>query len=153
MLRESWRLLMIRALLRLVLVVIVLAAVAAFFLGYRISGPHSAQTTEPTVGTSGTAPKIDTGRARETGAAIGEKLAAGANEAERVMADAALTTKIKSKMALDDTVKAANVNVDTANGVVTLRGTVHSEAEHAKAVELARDTRGVTSVLDHLTIR
>jgi hypothetical protein len=143
---------MIRALLRLVLVVIVLAAAAAFFLGYRISGPQSAQT-DRSIGTTGTMPKIDTGRAREAGAAIGEKLAAGANEAERALADVALTSKIKSKMALDDTVKAANVNVDTANGVVTLRGTVHSEAEHTKAVTLARETQGVSSVVDHLAVR
>jgi hypothetical protein len=144
---------MIRALLRVVLVVIVLVGVAAFLLGYRISGPGFGRPAERPVGTSGTLPKLDTDRAREAGAAIGEKVAAGANEAERALSDAGLTGKIKSKMALDDTVRARSIDVTTSNGVVTLSGTVGSEAEHAKAVQLAKDTQGVKSVVDHLRIR
>ena len=105
------------------------------------------------VPTTGTTPEIDTSRARETGAKIGEKVAAGANQAEHALENAALTAKIKSKMALDDSVKALDINVDTANNVVTLTGTVHSEAERTRAVQLARETAGVTSVNDRLTIR
>ena len=140
---------MIRALLRLVIVLIVLAVIGAFFLGYRI-GPHGIQqTSERAVGTSG----IDTTRARETGAAIGEKVAVGASEAERALSDTALTAKIKSKMALDDSVKASSIDVHTSNGVVTLTGRVRSEAEHTRAVQLARETQGVSSVTDQLTLR
>ena len=69
------------------------------------------------------------------------------------MAEAgALTAKIKAKMALDDRVKAAKIDVDTAGSVVTLSGRVGSEAERARAVQLARETDGVTSVVDELTI-
>ncbi len=143
---------MVRALLRLTLVVIVVLAALAFFMGYRlgddgISGPDNA------VGTTGAIPKVDTDRARETGAAIGEKVATGANQAERALESGAVTAKIKSKMALDDTVKALGIDVDTANGVVTLTGTVHSQAERTRAVQLARETAGVTSVNDRLTVR
>jgi hyperosmotically inducible protein len=144
---------MIRALLRTVLIVIVLVAVAAFFLGYRLNGTRVVGPADRPVGTSGTAPKIDTERAREAGAAIGEKVAAGANEAERVLTDAGRTAKIKSKMALDDTVKARTIDVTTSNGIVTLTGTVGSEAERAKAVQLAKETQGVTLVVDHLRVR
>jgi hyperosmotically inducible protein len=56
-------------------------------------------------------------------------------------------------MALDDTVKALAIDVDTNGSVVTLTGAVHSEAERAKAVQLARDTDGVTSVNDKLVVR
>jgi hypothetical protein len=144
---------MIRALLRLVVVVVVLAAVAAFFLGYRIGPRGVEQPGERPVGTTGAPVRIDTERARATGAAIGAKVAAGANEAERALAETALTAKIKSKMALDDSVKASSIDVHTTNGVVTLTGTVRSEAERTRAVQLARETQGVTSVTDRLTIR
>lgn len=140
---------MFRALLRLVLVVVIIAAAAAFFLGYRLGGddvetPVSAKA--PTV-------SVDTDKARATGAAIGEKVATGAARAENALAEGSLTAKIKAKMALDDTVKALAIDVDTNGSVVTLTGAVHSEAERAKAVQLARDTEGVTSVNDKLVVR
>lgn len=138
---------MLRALLKLVLVVLILAAVAAFFLGYRmadgrIEAPVSAR-----------APAVDTEKARETGAAIGEKVATGALHAEQALNEGSLTAKIKAKMALDDTVRALAIDVDTNGTVVTLTGTVHSEAERTKAVQLARETEGITSVVDRLEMR
>ena len=45
------------------------------------------------------------------------------------------------------------VDVDTVGTVVTLTGTVRSEAERAKAVQLARGTAGVTVVNDRLIVR
>jgi hyperosmotically inducible protein len=63
---------------------------------------------------------------------------------------AALTAKIKSKMALDDSVKAHNINVDTNGTVVTLTGTVQSDQERERAVRLAKETAGVTQVVDRL---
>ena len=138
---------MFRALLRLALVVVIVAAAAAFFLGYRFAG---GRIEEPL---SARVPQVDTTRARATGAAIGEKVATGTVEAEKALNEAALTAKIKAKMALDDTVKALSINVDTRGSVVTLTGTVHSQAERDKAVQLARETAGVTSVTDQLAIR
>ncbi|MBI3050425.1 MAG: BON domain-containing protein [Acidobacteria bacterium] len=55
-------------------------------------------------------------------------------------------------MALDDLVRARNIDVDTSDGVVTLRGSVESAAERERAVQLARETDGVTSVTDQLTV-
>ena len=144
---------MFRALLRLVLIVIVIAAAAAFFMGYRIGDHRNDTTSERPIATTGTSPSIDTTRARETGAAIGEKVADGANRAESVLEDGALIAKIKSKMALDDSVKALDINVDSHSGVVTLRGTVHSQAEKTRALQLARETSGVKSVDDRLVLR
>jgi len=140
--------------LRVVIVLVLVAAAAAFFMGYRWDGRRVVGPSGRPVATSGrTIPDIDTQKIRERGAEIGEKVAVGANRAEKAVADGTLTAKIKSKMALDDTVKAAGVNVDTTNGVVTLRGTVHSEAERTRALQLARETTGVTSVVDKLTVR
>jgi osmotically-inducible protein OsmY len=141
---------MVRTLFRLLLIVVVLVALGAFFMGYRWGTPDVEPASERPVGTSGA---IDTSRARETGAEIGEKVAVGAEKAERTLEDAQLTAKIKSKMALDDRVSALNIDVDTDAGIVTLSGTVRSTAEHDRAVQLARETEGVKRVVDSLTVR
>lgn len=151
---------MIRALLRLALVVVIVAAAVAFFLGYRVAGGRIVAPA-PVAGTSGHTDRetgrtdrvIDTERARERGSEIGEKAAEAGNRASEALSDAGLTTKIKSKMALDDTVKAMDIHVSTTDGNVTLSGRVHSEQEHRRALALARETRGVKSVVDRLEIR
>jgi hyperosmotically inducible protein len=66
--------------------------------------------------------------------------------------DAGITSAVKSKMAADNTVKASEINVDTHNHVVTLNGSVGSTAEKERAVTIARDTKGVNSVVDDLTV-
>lgn len=66
--------------------------------------------------------------------------------------DAGITTNVKSKLAADDTVKAYQINVDTANGVVTLTGTVENPAAKEQAVIIARQTNGVTNVVDQITV-
>jgi osmotically-inducible protein OsmY len=139
---------MIRALFRLVLVVVILAAAAAFFLGYRI-GDDGVETPV----SARQSPTIDTAKAREAGAKVGETVAAGAAQAQQSLSDGALTAKIKAKMALDDTINATSIDIDTNGTVVTLTGTVRSETERTKAVQMARDTAGVTQVVDRLAVR
>ncbi len=139
---------MIGALLKLVLVVVLIAAAAAFFLGYRFGDDGAPAATAPAA-----APAVDTERARRTGAEIGETVATGAAQAQQAITEGTLTAKIKSKMALDDTIHAAAIDVDTVGGVVTLSGTVRSESERARALQLARETEGVTSVSDRLVVR
>jgi osmotically-inducible protein OsmY len=139
---------MIRALFRLVLVVVILAAAAAFFLGYRL-GDDGVETPV----SARQAPTIDTAKAREAGAKVGETVATGAAQAQQSLSDGALTAKIKAKMALDDTISATSIDIDTNGTVVTLSGTVRSEAERTKAVQLAKDTAGVTQVVDRLAVR
>jgi osmotically-inducible protein OsmY len=86
---------------------------------------------------------------REAGRVAGK----AANGLENALSDGALTAKISSKLALDDNVNAGTINVDTSTSVVTLRGTVGSEAERERAVRLARETRGVTRVVDELQVK
>ena len=64
-----------------------------------------------------------------------------------------VTAKIKSKMALDDHVKARSISVETAGSVVTLTGIVDSSEERDRALRLAKDTDGVTRVVDKLEIK
>jgi hyperosmotically inducible protein len=123
--------------------------VFGYLAGWRVSNilPASPPTA---VGTSGT---IDTEKARERGAELGEKAAAAGAEVQKAMAETAITTKIKAKMALDDSVKARAIDVSTVQSTVTLGGTVGSSAEHDRAVALARETSGVTQVIDHLVVQ
>jgi osmotically-inducible protein OsmY len=146
---------MIGGLVRGVLLVIVVVAIAAFLIGYRWANTDAVADREPVVGTAGdrTDGRVDVDSAREIGADVGERVAEGTNEAQRLAADAAITARIKSKMALDEIVEAADLDVDTDNGIVTVSGTVASAAERDRALQLARETQGVSSVVDRLSVR
>ena len=63
-----------------------------------------------------------------------------------------VTAKIQAKYFIDDDVKGRNIDVDTRSGVVTLKGTVASEAERRQAVAIARNTDGVREVTDELRV-
>ena len=138
---------MIRTMMKLVLVVIVIVGLA-FLLGRWSSGSKIVPGSP--VHAAG---PVDTSKAREAGAKVGEATAKAANEAAEALANGAITAKIKSKMVLDDLVKARNIGVDTNGSVVTLTGVVGSEAERQRALQLAKQTEGVMSVIDHLRVQ
>jgi hyperosmotically inducible protein len=66
--------------------------------------------------------------------------------------DGWITAKAKIALYADDRVSGRNVNVDTRNGVVTLRGKVGSESEKRVAEEVARTVDGVTGVKNTLQV-
>jgi hypothetical protein len=141
---------MVRAFLRLVILLIVLVAVGAFLLGWwgnRKVG--SGDAPRETVGTTG----VNTERARQVGAEVGERTAAAANEAKRALAEGQTTAKIKAKIALDDSVKASSVDIDTNGTTVTVTGTVGSQAQKDRILQLARETQGVKEVVDRIQVR
>lgn len=142
---------MFKLLFRLVLLVVIVVAIGGFMLGWWATGADVQRTDLPEeVGTAG---RTTAERAREVGGEVGERAAVAADRAREVLEDGALTAKIKSKMTLDDTLKASRIDVDTSNRVVTLNGTVASEAQRERALQLARETNGVKQVVDRLTIR
>jgi hypothetical protein len=150
---------MLRALVRVILVVVIVVAVAAFFLGYRWGGGRNQATTtqpaarqETAVGTRGDSVGTARERARAAGAEIGEKVAVGAQKAGETLEEAGLTAKVKSKIALDDTLDGSRIQVATDDSRVTLSGTVINEAQHRRALDLARETEGVAGVVDHLSV-
>ena len=144
---------MMRSILRAFLIVLVCVALGFLALGYWTGSrfnPNRSTAPSESVGTSGS---LDVDKARERGAALGEKAAVAAQKVGETMEEAALTTKIKAKMALDDTIKARAIDVTTNDAVVTLSGSVGSIAERERAVSLARETAGVSRVIDHLQVR
>ena len=70
----------------------------------------------------------------------------------RAVKDGWLVLKVHSEMVDEDLLSGSNIDVDAKDGVVTLRGTVPTEAGRARALEVARKNDGVKSVVDRLTI-
>jgi len=60
--------------------------------------------------------------------------------------DAAITAKIKAKLAADGDINPFNIDVDTNQGEVVLQGVVKKEDTRRKAEQYARDTDGVKRV-------
>jgi hyperosmotically inducible periplasmic protein len=109
-----------------------------------------------TAGTTGMKAKSKTDKAVDK-TASGAKTAgketkkAGESVGEEIT-DGWITTKIKTDMVGEDALKDSDINVDTTEHVVTLKGTVLTAAGRARAVQIAKGTKGVTKVIDNLTI-
>jgi hypothetical protein len=137
-----------RVMFRLVLVLAIVAT-GAWLLG--LWSP--ADVMAGRWGTASVSAKpIDTGAVRSRMNELDERAGSAVKKVEEFASDAGISAKIKSKMALDEVVRARTVDVSTTNGVVTLGGTVRSIAERDQALKLARDTKGVTQVVNHLVV-
>ena len=64
-----------------------------------------------------------------------------------------ITMKVQSQYFLDPEIKGHQIDVDTNNGVVMLKGTVASDALKQQAERIARDTEGVARVVNQLTVK
>ena len=137
----------VRALLMTILILVV-----AFVAYSYLSGTTSFRSLRPSAGAVGTSGKVDVNAARERGAEVGEKVAVAAEKVKESASEAALTSKIKAKMVLDDYVKARAIDVTTNGTIVTVSGTVRSVEEHDRAIRLTRETAGISQVVDHLTV-
>jgi hyperosmotically inducible protein len=67
--------------------------------------------------------------------------------------DTLITTKVKTAILGEPTLKVAEINVETFKGVVQLSGFVSSKAAAGKAVEVARGVGGVKSVKDDMRVK
>jgi osmotically-inducible protein OsmY len=66
--------------------------------------------------------------------------------------DATITSKIESKLAADPQTDSYEIDVDTLNGVVELRGKVETDGEREAAMRIAKSTSGVKRVDNQLTL-
>jgi hyperosmotically inducible periplasmic protein len=66
--------------------------------------------------------------------------------------DAGITAEVKSKLLADPDTSGLRINVDTSNGVVTLTGTVRTQAAETEALAIAGQVKGVASVTDQITV-
>jgi osmotically-inducible protein OsmY len=82
-----------------------------------------------------------TGNAPDTDRTLGE-----------VVTDGGITMSVKSRLLEDPLVKGLRIDVDTRDGIVYLTGSVASDVERQKAVQLTKETKGVREVQSNLTL-
>jgi len=78
-------------------------------------------------------------------------LAAGCNQA-KPKPDAQITSEIQSKYSQDSGLAGKPLNIQAANGVVTIDGTVDSTAQRDAAARLAGSIDGVKTVINNLQV-
>ena len=66
--------------------------------------------------------------------------------------DGWLVMKVHSEMVDEDVLNGSDIDVDVDKGVVTLQGTVPSEAARSRAIAVAKANDGVKSVVDQLRV-
>jgi len=67
--------------------------------------------------------------------------------------DSVITTKVKAAILHEPSLSSAEINVETFKGVVQLSGFVNSSADINRAVEIARDVKGVNSVKNDMRLK
>lgn len=67
--------------------------------------------------------------------------------------DTVITTKVKTAIFNEPSLKSMEINVETFKGTVQLSGFVSSRANIDRAVQLARGVQGVTSVRNDMRVK
>lgn len=87
------------------------------------------------------------------GQAAGCAMSGGGFGAAPVVDDATITAGVKAALVGDPTLKVADLDVDTVQGVVQLSGFVSSADSVAAAASVARTVKGVRSVKNDLRLK
>jgi osmotically-inducible protein OsmY len=95
---------------------------------------------------------IATDKTKEGLGIAADKTAGALSKTGEVITDGWITGKVKAKFIDEALLKGSDINADTTDHVVTLKGTVVTEAGRARALEITRNTEGVNRVVDELTI-
>jgi hyperosmotically inducible protein len=83
---------------------------------------------------------------------VGEKTKAGLSKTGEEITDGWITSRVHSKYLGEDLLKDSDINVDTNDHVVTLKGTVMSPAAKARAEAQAKEVEGVRRVVNQLVV-
>lgn len=76
-----------------------------------------------------------------------------ANDAGRIAADSAITTKVKAELFVEPNLKSMGIHVKTEDGVVMLSGFVDSKSDAERAVEVAKGVDGVANVKSAIKVK
>jgi hyperosmotically inducible protein len=71
----------------------------------------------------------------------------------RVVADASITSAVKTRLMADDLGRALKIDVDTKDAVVTITGSVPTDADKTRLGDIVAHTTGVKSVVNNLTVK
>lgn len=86
-------------------------------------------------------------------AAAGYYIGKDDRSADVIAKDAAITGEVKSKLIAEPGIRSGQINVDTYEGVVTLRGEIANSSQGATAEKLARSVGGVKAVKTELKLK
>ncbi len=84
---------------------------------------------------------------------VGEKMGEQSAKAGVAMEDTEITAKVKAAVFAEPGLKTLQISVDTVKGVVTLTGSVNSQANSDRAKALAGAVAGVKAVDNRLTVK
>jgi len=82
-----------------------------------------------------------------------DKTKAIASATGEAITDGWITTRIHGRFVDETLLKGSDIDVDTQDHVVTLKGTVTSDAAKGRATAVARNTEGVDQVINQLVVR
>lgn len=122
---------------------LVIAAAAVFPVILAFSGCTREETTTPTGKTSTTTVTVDLPPAVEK----------RAEQMGEVLDDAGITAKVKTALIAEPGLSGLAIDVDTSGNVVSLHGSVASDAARANAERVARAVGGVKDVKNNLTVK
>lgn len=90
---------------------------------------------------------------KQGAAELKDQASAMASSAKQTMGDAAITAEVNASLAKDPALSVMKIDVDTAQGKVTLSGTAPDAAAQAHATQLAQAVEGVTGVDNRLVVK
>ena len=67
--------------------------------------------------------------------------------------DSVITTKVKTAIFNEPTLKSAEINVETFKGAVQLSGFVSTQADISRAVEVTKTVKGVKSIKNSMHVK
>jgi osmotically-inducible protein OsmY len=92
-------------------------------------------------------------KTKEGAATAADKSAQGLSKAGEVITDTWIKGRVKSKFIGEDLLKNSDITVDVNDHVVTLSGTVMSDAARIRAISETKEVEGVRQVIDKLKVK
>lgn len=116
----------------------------------------SADTSTSTAGTSAppaTTPPASTNSSTASSGTAGGASSSSSTSAGAKIDDSVITTKVKTALLADSTVKGSDISVETKEGEVMLSGFVGSQGQIDKAKQIAQNVEGVKNVNNKMTVK
>jgi hyperosmotically inducible protein len=113
---------------------------------------HGVATLTGTVDSSAERAKAARITRAEGIARVDNQLKVASQTAKGAATDDAVTADVHAKYQRDDTLRHTDIEVTTTSGVVTLNGSVQSDDERQRALDIARRATGVKRVEDRLQV-
>jgi hyperosmotically inducible periplasmic protein len=90
---------------------------------------------------------------KDTKVVIKDDTTPAVKKGARTVGDASVTAAVKTRLTKDEISRDTSIDVDTEDGVVTLSGTVPTEAAKTRIGDITAKTTGVKRVVNNLTVK